>query len=132
MSRIKKIIETLEAERSDVQERLEWLDGQLKEFRQHHAEQEAAPAAPAPPPRSKRRATAKRASARRATARTVKRDVPADIIAFLTKHPQSTAGDVAKGLNLNRNSVATRLTQMMKAGEIVKAERGYSAPGPRA
>ena len=134
MSRIKKIIETLEAERSDVQQRLEWLDGQLQEFREHHAEQEAAPAAPAAPapaPRSKRRQTAKRASARRATARTVKRDVPADIIAFLTKHPQSTAGDVAKGLNLNRNSVATRLTQMTKAGEIVKAERGYSAPGPR-
>lgn len=126
MSRIKKIIETLEAERSDVQDRLEWLDNQLKEFREHHAEQQAAPTAPAP--RSNRRATAKRASARRAAARTVKRDVAGDIIDFLAKHPNSTAGDVAKGLNLNRNSVAARLTQMTKAGEIVKAQRGYAVP----
>lgn len=126
MSRIKKIIETLEAERSDVQDRLEWIDHQLKEFREHHAEQQAVPATP--PPRSTRRATAKRASARRAAARTVKRDVDGDVIDFLAQHPNSTAGDVAKGLNLNRNSVAARLTQMTKAGEIVKAERGYAVP----
>ena len=126
MSRIKKIIETLEAERSDVQDRLEWLDTQLQEFREHHAEQQTAPTAP--PARSNRRATAKRASARRAAARTVKRDIEGDIVEFLGKHPNSTAGDVAKGLNLSRNSVAARLTKMTKAGEITKAERGYAVP----
>lgn len=127
MSRIKKIIDTLEAERSDVQARLEWLDGQLAEFREHHAGQEASPAA-APPARSKRRQTAKRASARRATARTVKRDIGADIIEYLGKHPNSTAGDVAKGVNISRTSAASRLTQMTTAGELVKAERGYAVP----
>jgi hypothetical protein len=31
---------------------------------------------------------------------------------------------------LNRNSVATRLTQMAKAGELQKADRRYAAAAP--
>ena len=45
---------------------------------------------------------------------------------FLAKHPGSTAGDVAKGLNLNPGSTSSRLTQLAKAGEIKKASRGYT------
>ncbi len=80
----------------------------------------------APPPRSVRRATARRASNRRATARSRQSDTKASIINFLTQHAGSTAGDLAKGLNLNPGSVSTRLTQLAKAGEIKKASRGYS------
>jgi hypothetical protein len=80
----------------------------------------------APPPRSQRRATAVRASKRRATARARKGDTKASIVEFLAKHPGSTAGEVAKGLNLNRGSVSARLTQLAKAGEIKKADRGYT------
>jgi hypothetical protein len=80
----------------------------------------------APPPRSQRRATAVRASKRRATARVRKGDTKASIFEFLAKHPGSTAGEVAKGLNLNRGSVSTRLTQLAKEGEIKKADRGYT------
>ena len=80
----------------------------------------------APPPRSKRRATAVRASKRRATARVRKGDPKETIFEFLAKHPGSTAGEVAKGLNLARNSVSARLVQLAKAGEIQKAERGYT------
>jgi hypothetical protein len=83
------------------------------------------PSGGAPPPRSQRRATARRASKRRATARARKGDTKASIVAFLAKHPGSTAGEVAKGLNLNRGSVSSRLTQLAKAGEIQKANRGY-------
>jgi hypothetical protein len=36
-------------------------------------------------------------------------------------------GQVAKGLNLNRGSVSTRLTQLAKSGEIKKAARGSTA-----
>lgn len=79
----------------------------------------------APPPRSQRRATARRASKRRATARARKGDSKASIVEFLAKHPGSTAGEVAKGLNLNRGSVSSRLTQLAKAGQIQKADRGY-------
>jgi DNA invertase Pin-like site-specific DNA recombinase len=80
----------------------------------------------APPPRSKRRATAVRASKRRAAARVRKGDTKELIFEFLAKHPGSTAGEVAKGLNLTRGSVSSRLTQLAKAGEIKKADRGYT------
>jgi hypothetical protein len=55
-------------------------------------------------------------------------DAREKVIAYVRSHPGSTAGDVAKALRLNRNSVATRLTQLGKSGELVKAQRGYSAP----
>lgn len=122
MSRIQQVIDTLEAERAELQERLAWLAEQIKEFHAHH--DGAAPAAPA---RSGRRATARRASTRRATARTRQVDTKTSIVEFLGKHPGSTAGQVAKGLNLNRGSVSTRLTQLAKSGEIKKAARGYTA-----
>jgi hypothetical protein len=78
------------------------------------------------PARSVRRATARRASNRRATARSRQGDTEASIIEFLARHPGSTAGDLAKGLNLNPGSVSTRLTQLSQAGEIKKASHGYS------
>jgi predicted transcriptional regulator len=112
------LIDTLEAERAELQQRLAWLEKQIQEF---HAHSDGAP-----PSRSRRRATARRASQRRATARARKGDTKASIVEFLAKHPGSTAGDVAKGLNLNRGSVSTRLTQLAKAGEIKKADRGYA------
>jgi hypothetical protein len=81
---------------------------------------------PAAPARSVRRATARRASNRRATARSRQRDTDASIIDFLAQHAGSTAGDLAKGLNLNPGNVSTRLTQLAKAGEIKRASHGYS------
>jgi hypothetical protein len=124
LSRITQIIETLEAEKADLQRRLDWVDGQLDSFREHASTEVVA--AGSAPKRSTRRATARRASSKRATARKLKRDLGEEIVLFLEQHPNSTAGDIAKGLNLNRNSVATRLTQMTKAGTIAKAERGYA------
>jgi predicted transcriptional regulator len=120
LSRIQQVINTLEAERVEVQKHLAWLEQQINEFHAHNGR--SAAAAPA---RSVRRATARRASNRRATARTRQRDTKASIIDFLAEHPRSTAGDLAKGLNLNRGSVSTRLTQLAKAGEIKKASHGY-------
>jgi predicted transcriptional regulator len=73
-----------------------------------------------------RRATARRASKRRAVARRRHGDTKARIIDYLAKYPGSTAGDVAKGLNLNPGSTSTRLTQLAKVGEIKKASRGYT------
>jgi hypothetical protein len=80
---------------------------------------------PGVPARSVRRATARRASNRRATARNRRRDPEASIIEFLARHPGSTAGDLAKRLNLDPGAVATRLTQLAKAGEIKRASHGY-------
>ena len=78
------------------------------------------------PARSVRRSTARRASKRRATARSRQTDIKTRIIEFLAKHPGSTAGDIAKALNVNPGSVSTRLTQLAKTGQIQKATRGYS------
>lgn len=122
MSRIQQVIETLEAERAEVQERLEWLDHQIGEFNAHN--NGSTTAAPA---RSVRRASARRASKRRASARSLQTDTKASIIEFLGQHPGSTAGDIAKALSLNPASVSTRLTQLAKAGQIQKASRGYRA-----
>jgi DNA-binding MarR family transcriptional regulator len=70
---------------------------------------------------------------RNLAARSRQGDTVASIIEFLARHPASTAGDLAKGLNVDPGSVSTRLTQLANAGEIVKASHGYStkrAPRP--
>ncbi len=84
----------------------------------------------AAPARSVRRATARRASNRRATARNLHHDSNASIIDFLTHHPGSTAGDIAKRVDINPGTVSALLTQLAKAGEIKKAPRGYSTKRP--
>lgn len=122
MSRMQQVIDALEAERADLKERLDWLEGQIKAFRDRTGE-----ALPTVSSRSRRRSNARRASGRRASARSRQGDTAQRIIEFLDKHPGSTAGDIAKGLNLKRNSASTKLTQMAKAGRIKKAERGYTA-----
>jgi hypothetical protein len=50
------------------------------------------------------------------------------LVDHLRDNPGSTAGDVAKSLGLKRTSVATRLPQLVKSGDLVKAARGYSVP----
>jgi CRP-like cAMP-binding protein len=125
VSRIQQVIDTLEAERAALQERLAWLEKQIKEFHAHDGD--SARATPRAPARPARRGTARRVSAPRATVRTRQADIKGRIVEFLSQHPGSTAGDVAKGLDLNRGSVSTRLTQLAKSGEIKKATRGYAA-----
>jgi hypothetical protein len=74
--------------------------------------------------RSARRATARRASNRRATARLRKDDVDGRIIEYVKDHPQSTAGDIAKGLNADRGTVAAGLSHIARAGEV---RQGHAA-----
>ena len=122
MPRIQQVIDTLEAECAELRERLAWLEAQVKEFQA--GQQQGVAQVPA---RSLRRATARRASRRRAVARSRQLDTKTRIIVFLSEHPGSTAGEVAKALDLNRASVSNRLSALAKLGEIRKAERGYAA-----
>ena len=122
MSRIQQVIDTLEAERRDVAERLAWLEKQIKEFQTHKGE-----STPAVSAQSVRRGSARRAGTRQAPPRTRRTDTKARIVEFLAEHPGSTATDVANSLGLHRGSVSTRLTQLAQSGEIKKAARGYSA-----
>jgi predicted HTH transcriptional regulator len=73
-----------------------------------------------PPQRSNRRATARRASNRRATARQYKDDIDGRIVEYVKEHPQSTTGDMAKGLNANRDTIAAEVSHMVRAGELTK------------
>jgi hypothetical protein len=70
------------------------------------------------PQRSARRATARRASRRRATARQRNDDVEARIIDYVQDHPHSTIGDIAKGLNVNRGTIAAGRSHIARASDI--------------
>jgi hypothetical protein len=101
----------LAREASDLKRALDALDG--------------VPAAPPPDGRGRRRQSGQRASRRRSGS--ARGNIGALVIEYVAANPGSTAGEVAQALGLNRNSVATRLTQLGKRGELVKARRGYSA-----
>ena len=72
------------------------------------------------PQRSTRRATARRASDRRATARQYKDDIDGRIIGYVKEHPQGTTGDMAKGLNADRDTIAAEVSNMVRSGELTK------------
>jgi hypothetical protein len=74
--------------------------------------------APVVPQRSARRAAARRASNRRATARQRQDDVEGRIIEYLKNRPQSTTGDIAKGLNADRGTIAAGLSHLVRARKI--------------
>ena len=122
MARTQHAIDTLEAQVAELRANLARLEAELRDAHALHAESLGEV-----PARSLRRATARRASRRRAEARTLQADTAASIVEFLAKHPGATAGEVAKGLDLNRSTVSSRLTQLAKLGNIRKAERGYAA-----
>ena len=122
MARTQQSIDTLEAKAAELRMDLARLEAERGQA--HGARGDEAGTVPT---RSLRRATSRRASKRRAEARTLKADTGARIVEFVTKHPGSTAGEVAKGLDLNRSSVSNRLTQLAKLGHIRKADRGYAA-----
>jgi len=94
------------------------------------APQTAPGSSPAAPTRSVRRATARRASSRRASARRLKRDTETSVIGFLTGHPGSSTGDIARGLDLHPDHVATCLTQLIRCGDVDKTSHGYEAHRP--
>jgi hypothetical protein len=101
----------LAREASDLQNALDALNG--------------VPASPAADGRRRRRQSGRSAAPRRSGSRPG--DARARVVKYVAANPGSTASDVAKALGLNRNSVATRLTQLSKRGDLVKAQRGYSA-----
>jgi hypothetical protein len=77
---------------------------------------------PVVPQRSARRATARRASSRRATARRRKDDVDWRIVEYLEEHPKSTTGDIARGLNADRGTIAAGLSHIVGANDANKGQ----------
>jgi hypothetical protein len=72
------------------------------------------------PRRSARRATARRASNRRAAARQRKDDVEGRVVEYVKDHPQCTTGDIAKGLNADRGTIAAARSHIVRASDVNK------------
>jgi hypothetical protein len=75
------------------------------------------------PQRSARRAAARRASDRRTTARERKDDLEGRIVNYLKDHPQSTTGDIAKGLDAHRGTIAAGRSNIARASDVVDRQR---------
>jgi CRP-like cAMP-binding protein len=73
-----------------------------------------------------RRAAARRPGRRAAPA--PRGQTRAKVLEALKPGPK-TAGDIANETGIGRGSVSTTLTKLAKAGEVVKADRGYRLPG---
>jgi hypothetical protein len=121
--------ELLDEIRSDIKTRIDELRPLVREAETLQHALDALSEASTATPRTNRRSPRKRASREPTTARAPRRRpvVRAAVIDYVRANPGSTASDVAKALGLNRNSLGTRLTQLAKTGELVKAKRGYSA-----
>jgi hypothetical protein len=78
------------------------------------------------PQRSTRRATARRASSRRATAREHKDDIDGRIIGYVKDHPQGTTGEMAKGLNADRDTIAAGVSNLVRSGELSKGPEPHT------
>ena len=113
-----KQIKTLEAQVAELSERLAAVEAAVE----GGADEGDLAAAPA---RSLRRARARRASKRRAQARALRPDTKVLVIEYLEKHPGSTAGALAKGIDVNRSTVSSSLAQLVRLGRIHKDEHGY-------
>jgi hypothetical protein len=120
--------ELLDEIRRDIKTRMDELRPLVREAETLQRALDALAEAPTPPRRNNSRSRTARSRRESTTARTPRppASVRAAVIDYVRANPASTAGDVAKALGLNRNSLGTRLTQLAKAGELVKAKRGYS------
>jgi len=138
-TRITQVIETLEAEHaqltSEIAERkgrLEYVEVQLRSFREHAAQ---LPVTDVPTTssedkarRTKRVEKASRARKRRAEVKPLRRDLAAEVLEFLGEHSGSTAGDIARGLDVDAASVSAKIKHLTQVGQVVKARRGYALP----
>lgn len=105
--------EALRSERSRVSAAIEALE--------RGGTSGAAPQRKSPPGRN-RANKPRRTRARRG-------DTQQAVLRYLAEHPGSSASAIADALGLKRNSTSTRLTQMAKAGLIVRSDgRGYEVP----
>jgi predicted Rossmann fold nucleotide-binding protein DprA/Smf involved in DNA uptake len=147
-ARIGEIEKQLEQHR-DLTEELEHLRGALERLeggvrarvrarrpRAAASPQETTAAAKAPatakePAAAKGHATGTRSAAARRPGRPAapapRGQTRAKVLEALKQGPK-TAGDIAKETGIGRGSVSTTLTNLAKAGKVLKAERGYRLP----
>lgn len=81
------------------------------------------------PPRTRTRAAGSTANGAGGPARTAPGETKVKVLAALSNDQALTASEVAKAAGLARPTVSTTLSRLAKAGEVVKADRGYRLPG---
>ena len=87
-----------------------------------------APDAPNHTPARTRTRTDSTANGASASTRKAPGETKAKVLAALSSDHALTAGEVAKTAGLARPTVSTTLSKLSKAGEVVKADRGYRLP----
>lgn len=119
----------------EISQRLDQLLGEAEKLRRALAaldprgESSAAKVKTAPSPRSAvTERPARAAGSARPRTRTAPGATKARVLAALADGKAMTAGEVAAATGLARPTVSTTLTRLAKAGEVVKAERGYRLP----
>jgi hypothetical protein len=120
--------ELLDEIRSDIKTRIDQLRPLVREAETLQRALDALAETSTPPQRNDSRSHTTRTRRKSSSARTprTRASVRPAVIDYVRANPGSTAGDIAKALGLNRNSLGTRLTQLAKTGELIKAKRGYS------
>jgi hypothetical protein len=53
-------------------------------------------------------------------ARQHRQDVDGRIVEYLKDHPESTTGDIAKGLNADRDTIAAGLSHIARASDVTR------------
>jgi CRP-like cAMP-binding protein len=131
--------------RHDIQQRLEQVTAEAERLRHALSALDTRSRATPAPATATRRTAAKRparssgqssartaARAARAADSTATRTAPGQtrqtVLDALSSDHALTAGAVAKATGLGRPTVSTTLSRLAKAGEIVKADRGYRLP----
>jgi hypothetical protein len=113
--------------RREIDSRLEELRPLAREASDLQRALDALNGVPAEAERRGRRPQPRRLTASQPS-RPARRDIGTVVVEYVTANPGSTARSVADALGLKRSSVATRLTELAKRGDLVKAPRGYSTP----
>ena len=118
--------------RHDIQERLKHLLAEVEKHRRALValDPRERPARPTPARATPRPAPphAPSPSAARARGLTAPGATKSKVLAALTNGDAMTAGEVATATGLNRGTVSTTLSNSVKTGEVLKAERGYRLP----
>ena len=148
-TKTRRVIKLIDRIRHDIQQRLEQLLAEADKLRHALAALDPrerstpnpkttsrpsakraakAPDAPKHTPARTRTRTASTANAASASTRTAPGETKARVLAALSSEHALTAGEVAKTAGLARGTVSTTLSKLSKAGEVVKADRGYRLP----
>jgi predicted transcriptional regulator len=113
----------------DIRNRLKEIERQLLEFSELAVERErledALRALEATDTVTRAQSQKPRRTATFTGPRRARGDTKTRILAYLGEHGAATAGEIAGALDLKRNSVATRLAQLVNSGDLKKATRGY-------